>query len=61
MAMRLAAVAVLLAGIVTTAQAEPLKIRIGWIVTPAERTPVYDNRKLVVAADLDGYILELVE
>jgi predicted enzyme related to lactoylglutathione lyase len=33
----------------------------GMIVKPAERTPVYDNRKLVVAADLDGYILELVE
>ena len=33
----------------------------GMIVEPAERTPVYDNRKLVVAADLDGYILELVE
>jgi predicted enzyme related to lactoylglutathione lyase len=33
----------------------------GTIVTPAERTPVYDNRKLVVAADPDGYILELVE
>ena len=33
----------------------------GTSVKPAERTPVYDNRKLVVAADLDGYILELVE
>ena len=33
----------------------------GMIVKPAERTPVYDNRKLVVAADLDGYIIELVE
>jgi predicted enzyme related to lactoylglutathione lyase len=33
----------------------------GRIVKPAERTPVYDGRKLVVAADLDGYILELVE
>ena len=33
----------------------------GMIVEPAERTPVYGNRKLIVAADLDGYILELVE
>jgi predicted enzyme related to lactoylglutathione lyase len=33
----------------------------GAIVTPAERTPVYDNRKLIVADDLDGYRLELVE
>ena len=33
----------------------------GMIVKPAVRTPVYDNRKLVVAADLDGYIIELVE
>lgn len=33
----------------------------GMVVTPAERTPVYDNRKLIVAQDLDGYILELVE
>ncbi len=33
----------------------------GMIVEPAERTPVYDNRMLVVAADLDGYILELVQ
>ncbi len=33
----------------------------GTIVKPAERTPVYDNRKLIVADDLDGYVLELVE
>ena len=26
----------------------------GMIVKPAERTPVYDNRKLIVAADPDG-------
>jgi predicted enzyme related to lactoylglutathione lyase len=33
----------------------------GIIVKPAERTPVYDNRKLIVTEDLDGYVLELVE
>lgn len=33
----------------------------GTIVTPAARTPVYDNRLLVVAKDLDGYLLEIVE
>ncbi|HLK36138.1 MAG TPA: VOC family protein [Polyangiaceae bacterium] len=33
----------------------------GTIVKTAERTPVYGNRKLVVAQDPDGYILELVE
>lgn len=33
----------------------------GTIFKPAERTPVYDNRKLIVAKDLDGYEIELVE
>lgn len=33
----------------------------GTIFKPAGRTPVYDNRKLIVAKDLDGYELELVE
>jgi catechol 2,3-dioxygenase-like lactoylglutathione lyase family enzyme len=33
----------------------------GTIVKPAERTPAYDNRLLVVAKDLDGYMLEIVE
>ncbi|HET6339418.1 MAG TPA: VOC family protein, partial [Polyangiales bacterium] len=33
----------------------------GTIVKQAERTPAYDNRLLVVAKDLDGYILEIVE
>jgi predicted enzyme related to lactoylglutathione lyase len=33
----------------------------GTIVKPAERSPVYDNRLLVVAKDLDGYLLEIVE
>jgi predicted enzyme related to lactoylglutathione lyase len=33
----------------------------GTIVKPAERTPVYDNRLLVVAKDLDGYVVEIVE
>jgi predicted enzyme related to lactoylglutathione lyase len=33
----------------------------GMIVKQAERTPAYDNRLLVVAKDLDGYILEIVE
>jgi predicted enzyme related to lactoylglutathione lyase len=33
----------------------------GTIFKPAERTPIYQNRKLIVAKDLDGYVLELVE
>jgi predicted enzyme related to lactoylglutathione lyase len=33
----------------------------GTIFKAAERTPVYENRKLIVAKDLDGYILEIVE
>jgi predicted enzyme related to lactoylglutathione lyase len=33
----------------------------GTVVKTAERTPVYANRKLIVAEDLDGYVLELVE
>jgi predicted enzyme related to lactoylglutathione lyase len=33
----------------------------GTIWKPAERTPVYENRMLIVAKDLDGYELELVE
>ncbi|MBN1652313.1 MAG: VOC family protein [Deltaproteobacteria bacterium] len=33
----------------------------GSIVQEAERTDVYDNRILIVAADPDGYILELVQ
>ena len=33
----------------------------GTILKPAERTPVYNNRLLVVAKDLDGYLLDIVE
>ena len=33
----------------------------GTIVEPAKRTAVYDNRLLIVAKDLDGYVLELVQ
>jgi catechol 2,3-dioxygenase-like lactoylglutathione lyase family enzyme len=33
----------------------------GTIVKPAERARAYDNRLLVVARDLDGYMLEIVE
>jgi predicted enzyme related to lactoylglutathione lyase len=33
----------------------------GMIVKPAERSPVYDNRLLVIAKDLDGYMLEIVQ
>jgi predicted enzyme related to lactoylglutathione lyase len=33
----------------------------GTIVKQAERSPMYDNRLLVLAKDLDGYILEIVE
>jgi predicted enzyme related to lactoylglutathione lyase len=33
----------------------------GTVVKTAERTPVYENRKLIVADDPDGYELELVE
>jgi hypothetical protein len=30
-------------------------------VKQAERSAAYDNRLLVVARDLDGYVLEIVE
>ncbi|HEX4340681.1 MAG TPA: hypothetical protein VH062_32455 [Polyangiaceae bacterium] len=33
----------------------------GAILQPAARSAAYDNRVLVVAKDLDGYVLELVE
>jgi predicted enzyme related to lactoylglutathione lyase len=33
----------------------------GTIVKPAARTDLYDNRLLVVAKDLDGYVLDIVE
>jgi predicted enzyme related to lactoylglutathione lyase len=33
----------------------------GSIAQPAQRTPVYDNRLLLVAKDRDGYVLELVQ
>jgi catechol 2,3-dioxygenase-like lactoylglutathione lyase family enzyme len=33
----------------------------GTIVKQAERSPLYDNRRLVVAKDLDGYLLDIVE
>jgi predicted enzyme related to lactoylglutathione lyase len=33
----------------------------GTIVKPAERSPVYDNRLLAVAKDLDGYLIDIVE
>jgi predicted enzyme related to lactoylglutathione lyase len=33
----------------------------GSIVKQAARTPAYDNRLLIVAKDLDGYLLELVQ
>jgi predicted enzyme related to lactoylglutathione lyase len=33
----------------------------GSIVEPAARTAAYDNRLLIVAKDLDGYVLELVQ
>ena len=33
----------------------------GTIVKQAERTPAYDNRLVIVAKDLDGYVLEIVE
>jgi predicted enzyme related to lactoylglutathione lyase len=33
----------------------------GTIVKQAERTPLYDNRLLIVAKDLDGYLLDIVE
>ena len=33
----------------------------GSIVQEAERSPVYDNRLVIVAKDLDGYVLELVQ
>jgi len=33
----------------------------GTIVEPAKRSPVYDNRLLIVAKDADGYVIELVQ
>jgi len=33
----------------------------GSIAKPAERSPAYDNRLVVVAKDLDGYLLDIVE
>ena len=33
----------------------------GSIVTPAARSPAFDNRLLIVAKDPDGYILEFVQ
>jgi len=33
----------------------------GTIVKQAERSPAYDNRLVVVAKDLDGYLLDIVE
>ena len=43
------------------AMAEKVMAGGGTIVKPTERTPVYDNRLLVVAKDLDGYLLDIVE
>jgi predicted enzyme related to lactoylglutathione lyase len=43
------------------AMAEKVVAAGGTIVKPAERSAAYDNRLLVVAKDLDGYILEIVE
>jgi predicted enzyme related to lactoylglutathione lyase len=43
------------------ATADKLVAAGGMIIKPAERTPVYDNRLLVVAKDLDGYIVEIVQ
>jgi len=33
----------------------------GSIVKEAERLPIYDNRLVIVAKDLDGYLIELVQ
>ena len=33
----------------------------GTIVKEAERSPAFDNRLLIVAKDLDGYVLEIVQ
>jgi predicted enzyme related to lactoylglutathione lyase len=33
----------------------------GTIAKQAERTQVYDNRLLVIAKDLDGYVIDIVE
>jgi predicted enzyme related to lactoylglutathione lyase len=43
------------------AMADKVSAAGGTIVKPAERSQAYDNRLLVVAKDLDGYILEIVE
>src|ERR1700750_1049746 len=50
----------LLAGLLAggTAQAEPLKIRIGWIVTPAELTPYMFSKEGIAGHNGVSYTLE---
>jgi catechol 2,3-dioxygenase-like lactoylglutathione lyase family enzyme len=43
------------------AVADKLKAAGGTIVKEAERSAFYDNRLVIVAKDLDGYILEIVQ
>lgn len=43
------------------AMAEKVVAAGGTIVSPASRSDLYDNRLLIVAKDLDGYMLDLVE
>jgi catechol 2,3-dioxygenase-like lactoylglutathione lyase family enzyme len=43
------------------AYADKLVAAGGTIVTPAARTPVYDNRLLIVGKDPDGYLIEIVQ
>ena len=46
--------------LVTAAQAEPLKIRIGWIVTPAELTPYMFAKPGIAVHNGVSYVLEPV-
>jgi NitT/TauT family transport system substrate-binding protein len=54
------AVIALLLSAVATARAEPLKIRIAWIVTPAELTPYMFAKEGIAVHNGKSYILEPV-
>lgn len=58
LAVATAVLAVLSAGIISVAQAEPLKIRIGWIVAPAELTPYMFAKDGIAVHNGVSYVLE---
>lgn len=59
-ALMVAAIAATLAGFAAGASAEPLKIRIAWIVTPAELTPYMFMKPGIAVHDGVSYVLEPV-